>query len=72
MPTITAEQFAAQHRVAKRLGPKQLAFAMSLADRHEKIKIYSRNGDVFLSREAMYTPGVREPFYVRRKGQPKE
>lgn len=64
-------RFVKAHPLAASLGPRQLRFALSLAARHSKIKIYRSSGAILLSREAMYTLGVREPFYIRHVGEPK-
>jgi hypothetical protein len=70
-PEQTAKRFVAQHPLAARLGPRQLRFALDLAAKHHKIRLYRSGGNIILSREAMYTPGVREPFYVRKAGEAK-
>jgi hypothetical protein len=58
--------------IASRLTRDELAFAVSLAERHEAIKIYSNGQGIFLSREAMYTPLVREVFFLREYGVSKK
>ena len=40
-------------------------FANELAADHRHIRIYRSGGGVCLSRDAMYTPGLRETFWVR-------
>jgi hypothetical protein len=50
---------------ARRLTREELAFAVTLAEHHKKIKIYHNRYGILLSHEAMYTPGVREVFFLR-------
>lgn len=64
------ERFIKAHPLAAKLEPNELQFAMHLADKHRAIKLYRSGSDIMLSREAMYTPGVREPFYLRRANKP--
>ena len=66
------DRFVKEHPLAASLGSRQLRFAMDLAAEHSKIRIYQSSGNIILSREAMYTPGVREPFYVRHAGEVKQ
>jgi hypothetical protein len=66
------QRFIAAHPVAKSLGPKELDFALSIAARHENIRVYRSRGSILISRQAMYSgPFVREPFYIRKQGDRK-
>lgn len=53
-------------KLASSLTSKEFNLAVSLVERHAEIRLYrGRKGAIILSREAMYTPGLREVFYVR-------